>query len=172
MIFQPNHEGSTWEELQWADCRDPMVAKDGDIYYLYYSAYDEQGGIIGVATSNSLNGEWVDLGSTIPPIAGTIPESATLFNQDSFFYLFYHISGQAETYRIGATPTGPWMDAEVIGPGWAHEVWMGIDGLRYTSYLTVYSISISPLTWIPDSYPPRPFIGDEYYRTLIPIAIR
>jgi hypothetical protein len=172
MVFQPNHAGSTWEELQWADCRDPMVVKAGGVYYLYYSAYDVEGGIIGVATANSPNGEWMDLGSTIEPIPGTIPESAALFNQDSFFYLFYNIPGQAETYRIGPTSTGPWMDAELIGPGWAHEVWTGIDDIRYTSFLRVYSISISPLIWIPDSYPPRPFIGNEYYRTLIPIAMR
>jgi hypothetical protein len=172
MVFQPDHPGSTWQELQWADNRDPMVIKKGNTYSLYYSATDESGGIIGVATANSPYGDWLDWGSTITPLAGTIPESPTLLFENSFYYLFYHVPNLPESYRIGASATGPWMEPEVIGPGWAHEVWTGVDNILYISYLTEYSISISPLIWIPDSNPPRPFIGGAYYRTLIPITMR
>lgn len=172
MVFQPDHAGSTWEELRWADCRDPMLIKEGEVYYLYYSAYDEAGGIIGVATSENPYGGWTDWGSIIPPIPGVVPESATVFSHENFFYLFYHLPSQPENYRVGASLTGPWLEAQVIGPGWAHEVWVGMDGFTYTSYLTDYSVSISPLIWNPFSHPPRPFIGEEYHRTLIPIAMR
>ena len=172
MVFQPAHPGSTWQETGWSDNRDPMLAKVGDVYYLYYSAYDEQGGIIGVATADSPSGEWMDWGSIIPPEPGSVPESASLFFHDSFFYLFYHLSGQPETYRIGASQTGPWLEAEVFIPGWAHEVWTGVDGYTYTSFLTDYSVSISPLSWNPYTQPPRPFIGADYYRTLIPLVVR
>ena len=46
MIFQPDHDWMIWQDDQWADCRDPMVMKVGDTYYLYYSGRDEDGGII------------------------------------------------------------------------------------------------------------------------------
>ena len=172
MVFQPDHAGSTWQETGWADCRDPMLIKIEGTYYLYYSAYDEQGGIIGVATSDRLTGGWMDWGSVIPYVLDTVPESSSIFTHDSFFYLFYHLPSQPESYRIGASPSGPWLEPAVIGPGWAHEFWVGMDSSTYTSYLTDYSISISPLTWKPNTDPPQPFIGAIYYRTMIPLISR
>jgi hypothetical protein len=114
----------------------------------------------------------MDWGSIILPIPGIVPESPNLFVYDNFSYLFFHIPNQPENYRVGASPTGPWLDAEVIAPGWAHEVWTAVDGSLYTSFLTDYSVTISPLIWKPSTDPPRPFIGAEYYRTSIPLVMR
>jgi beta-xylosidase len=172
MVFQPNHPGSIWDETGWADCRDPMLMKQGEIYYLYYTGVDEQGGIVGVATAPSPTGKWTDWGNVIPPKPGYIPESPTIFYHDHFFYLFYHYSYQPETYRIGASPAGPWLAEEGFAPGWAHEVWAGQDNATYTSYLTDYSITISPLSWNLYYYPPHPFIGTEIYRSILPVLYR
>lgn len=172
MVFQPDHPGSTWIEIDWADCRDPMVMKLNGVYYLYYTGYDELGGIVGVATSDSPTGEWTDWGNIIPPLPGNLPESPTLYFHQPYYYLFYHPSGQSETYRIGASPSGPWTEPHTIAPGWAHEVWDGVDGITYTSYLTDYSISISPITWNTYYSPPRPFIGEKIYLSILPLIIR
>lgn len=172
MVFQPSHPGTTWDETGWADCRDPMVIKIGEIYYLYYAGADEQGGIVGVASAASPMGEWTDWGSVIPPKPGTIPESPTIFSHDRYFYLFYHYSYQPETYRIGASPAGPWLDEKIFAPGWAHEVWVGQDGATYTSYLTDYTITISPLSWNLYYDPPHPFIGSEVFRSMLPVVHR
>lgn len=170
MVFQPNHPGSKWKETGWADCRDPMMLKNNGVYYLYYVGADEEGGIVGVATAASPQGEWTDWGSIIPPVPDTMPESPTLYFHDHFYYLFYHLSGQGETYRIGASVTGPWNEPMTLYPGWAHEVWDGHDEVTYTSFLTDYSITISPLSWNPYTYPPQPFIGSQVYRILLPIV--
>jgi hypothetical protein len=186
MIFQPDHAGTTWQAGKWADCRDATIIKDGNDYYLYYSASDQEGGIIGMATSISPVGPWEDWGHVIPPVPGTVPESPTIyyrpsiipgnelqpFSQTAYFYLFYHLSGQAESYRIGATQAGPWSEPFTLLPGWAHEVWNGQDGLTYTSYLTDYSITISQLTWNTYYDPPHPFIGADVHRCLLPLVTK
>ena len=172
LLFQPNHTDSKWNDTGWADCRDPMVIKINGVYHLYYTAADEEGGIIGLATAATPRGEWTDWGKIIPPIPTTMPESPTLYKHDHFYYLFYHPSGQGEVYRIGASPTGPWLEPESLIPGWAHEVWEAQDGITYTSYLTSYAITISPLSWNPYSYPPQPFIGTQIYRIVLPIIFQ
>jgi hypothetical protein len=185
MIFQPNHAGTTWQAGKWANCRDPSVIKANGQYFLSYSASDQDGGIIGMATSDSPAGPWEDTGAILPPIPGNVPESPTIYyhipdvdkegnmvQSSAYFYLFYHLSGQPESYRIGASLTGPWGDPYTLVPGWAHEVWDGQDGLTYTSYLTNYTITISQLTWNTYYDPPHPFIGAEFHRYLLPLVTK
>jgi hypothetical protein len=170
MIFQPDHENMIWEDNQWADCRDPMVMKIDDTYYLYYSGRDVDGGIIGLATSDAPDGSWTDWGSILTILEDPIPESPTVFVHDTVFYLFYNHQG--EDYRIGASPGGPWSNETRFTPGWAHEFWFGMESQTYTSYLTNLNVTISPLGWDSLFVPPRPYIGTEIYLFMIPILKR
>jgi hypothetical protein len=170
MIFQPNHPGMVWQDGEWADCRDPMMMKVDDTYHLYYTGRDEDGGIIGLATASSPEGPWEDQGSILTIAEDPIPESATLFSYDGFYYIFYNRRG--EFYRVGASSTGPWSEEARLVPGWAHEVWTGLDAQIHTSYLTDYTVTISPLSWDDYFVPARPFIGTEIYHFMIPVVKR
>ena len=170
MIFQPNHENMIWEDNQWADCRDPMVMRVGDIYYLYYTGRDEDGGIVGLATSDAPDGRWEDTGSILTISEYPIPESATVTIHDGFYYLFYNQGG--EYYHVGMDPSGPWSERYRFIPGWAHEVWTGMNAQTYTSYLTDYSVTISFLSWDNIFRPHRPYVGKDIHRFMIPMVTR
>lgn len=159
MVFQPDHAGTLWEAGTWADCRDPMTIKVDGLYYLYYSARDLDGAIIGVATAPTPNGPWSDQGSIIPPLPTETPESPTIAFYDNHYYLFYNLSRIGEYYRIGNSPTGPWQDPLPFRPGWAHEVWQDFSGEWLTSYLTNYTVTIAPVTWDVFTGTVRPFVG-------------
>jgi beta-xylosidase len=172
MVFQPDHPGMNWLAGTWADCRDPTVIRVGNTYYLYYTGRDSDLGIIGLATSESPQGPWRDWGATMSlSTPNAIPESSTLARNGELFYLFYNKTSLGEHYRIGASPAGPWTMEYALRPGWAHEFWRSPEEEWYTSYLTDYTITISPLTW--DSYfdPPRPFIGSAVYHIAIPLVV-
>lgn len=172
MIFQPNHTGMVWQAGAWADCRDPQVIKMGDLYYLIYTAADVQGGIIGIATSLSPGGPWLDWGAIYGPLPENMPESPALYFHDGYFYLFFHPSGASEQYLLGPTIAGPWSGPYFLFPGWAHEVWQGQDAETYTSYLTDYTITIASITWNSFFYPPRPVIGNQSYQFALPMIQR
>jgi hypothetical protein len=108
----------------------------------------------------------------MPPVSAAILESPTLFYATQSFYLFFHYSGGVEAYRIGATPAGPWSEPYLLAPGWAHEIWTDQSGQVYTSYLTTYTVTISPLTWNTFFDPPRPFIGSQVFNTVLPLILR
>ena len=172
MIFQPDHVGMLWEEGRWADCRDPTVLVAEETYYLYYTGNDIDGGIVGLATSTTPSGPWRDWGTIILPLSDqAIPESPTIIVYDGVYYLFYNDSNQGEIFRIGASPSGPWENPESFRPGWAHEVWQIPESEWYTSYLTEYAITISPLIWDNFFSPARPFISDEIHHLLIPLVL-
>ena len=169
MIFQPDHPGMLWEEGVWADCRDPMVIRVGQVYHLYYTGADESGGIVGMATSNSPTGPWTDWGGIIEPLPGSaMPESPVLTMYNGRYYLFYNDTTQGEVVSIGGSQAGPWNRPRCFSPGWAHELWRDTTGSWMTSYLTDYSITISPLVWDEFFSPPQPFIGTEVYHQLLP----
>ena len=171
MVFQPDHEGKVWEDDTWADCRDPYVTKVNETYYLFYTGRDIGGGIVGVATASTPTGPWTDLGTIIDPV-DIVPESSVVVENAGTYYLFYNRGGEGEVFRIGtADILGPWENAHRF-PGWAHEVWQDIGGEWYTSYLTDYTVSISPLTWDDFFNPAHPFIGDSVYHFMLPIIRR
>jgi hypothetical protein len=172
MVFQPNHPGSLWVAGAWADCRDPTLIKVDDLYFLYYTARDQAGGIIGAATSPSPSGPWNDLGSIIPPVISGMPESPAVAHYGDAYYLFYNLSTVGEYYRIGESPTGPWSEALPFRPGWAHEVWQDTSGEWLTSYLTDYTVSIDLLTWDAFTTPARPFIGLILSHLTLPVVFR
>ena len=177
MVFQPNHLDMIWEDGKWADCRDPMVLKEGNTFFLYYTGRDVEGGIIGLATASTPGGPWVDWGQILifsDDIPQRTPESPTVFVHDGFYYLFYNSIG--EHYQIGASPAGPWTDEHPFTPGWAHEIWAGVDGQNYASYLSDtndenrFTVTISPVNWDSYFYPPTPFIGDEIFHLMMPLV--
>jgi hypothetical protein len=172
MVFQPDHPGMVWEVGSWADCRDPYVLRVEDVYYLYYSGRDLDGGIVGMASAPSPMGAWKDWGSIIPALPnGVIPESSTLIQYDQTFYLFYNHAEQGEVVSLGGSQAGPWAAPMDFQPGWAHEVWQSPSGEWFTSYLTDYSVTIAPLTWDDFFSPPIPFIGLEVFHQLLPAVL-
>jgi len=167
IVFQPDHTGSNR-----TDCRDPMVIKVANTYYLYYTGRDAAGGIVGVAAASSLAGPWRDWGPVLTE-PGTMLESPTVVGANDLYYFFYNDTTEGgERYRIGFGPTGPWAEERVFGPGWAHEIWTALDGSLYTSYLTDYSVTISRLTWDHYYVPARPFVGANVYHVLLPMVMR
>jgi hypothetical protein len=174
MVFQPSHPGSVWPGFDaWSDCRDPTVVRVGERYYLYYTGLDEDGGIVGLATAPAISGPWTDWGA-VTTRSGSMLESSTLVTYDDMYYLIYHsagASGLGAVYRYGPTPAGPWGEVHPLYPGWAHEVWLGLDARFYTSFLTDLSITIRPLTWEAIYDPPRPFIGERIHRLFLPLLV-
>lgn len=172
MVFQPNHPGMIWQAGKAADCRDPTVIKLGDIYYMYYAGQDQSGSIIGLATAPSPEGPWTDWGSIVSPEPNAILESPTIAQFDGFSYLFFNRSTEGEFYRIGASPSGPWREPVAFQPGWAHEIWLNMEGKWFTSYLTNLTVTIEPLSWDELFYPPRPFIGSTIVHTFMPLLTK
>ena len=172
MIFQPDHADKVWEAGTWSDCRDPSVIKAGELYYLSYTGRDSTGSIIGLASASSPSGPWMDRGNIVPPVAQGVLESSSLIYFKNAYYLFYHHTGRGEFYRTGASLSGPWQAEFPIQPGWAHEVWQDITGKWHTSYLTNYTVTISPLTWDTLSEPAQPRIDAAIYHQILPIINR
>jgi len=165
--FRPNHAGEFWPAGSEAWCRDPMVLKDGDLYYLYYVGRDEGGGIIGAGVASSLAGPWKDLGAVVPVLDGQDYDSPFVVAHEGTYYLFYHHPGQGTQYRISDAPLGPWSEPYDLAPGWAHEVWQADYGQWFTSFLTDYTVTIFPLKWDvhdgvvhPEIITPSPFLQD------------
>ena len=181
VVFQPNHEEMIWGGFHtWSDCRDATVIPVGNLYYLYYTGLDydpelrKSVGIVGLASSTSPSGPWLDQGAIVR-LPGAMPESPTVAVHQGVYYLFYNHAGAnvlGGMVRHGPTPAGPWTQASHFRPGWAHEVWADQDGRPHTSYLTDYSVTIQRLTW--DSFydPPQPFIGETVYRIFAPLVAR
>jgi hypothetical protein len=99
-------------------------------------------------------------------------ESPTVVAYSGLYYLLYHHTGSSsagEMYHYGPAPGGPWAEPIPLRPGWAHEVWTGLEGEWYTSFLTDYTVTIQPLLW-DDAYTPAwPFIGTEVHRLFVPL---
>jgi hypothetical protein len=174
MVFQPKHNGMVWQAGSWSDCRDATIIKVENTYYMYYTALDISGGIIGLATASSLYGPWRDWGTilTFPGSNYAIAESSTVYQHAGLYYLFYNNTSAGEQYRIGASPAGPWSWPLSFTPGWAHEVWEDHKGQLYTSYLISYSVNISPMSWDTLFSPPRPVIGKDIYHIFLPSVTR
>ncbi len=175
-VFTPTHSGAVWSENTWADMRDPHVFRLDGLYYLLYTGRDVDGGIVGLATAPSLTGPWQDFGSILTLESG-MPESPTMFQANGGFYLLYNRAGagaaSGEKYRFGPAPGGPWSaEMSVFPAGWAHEVWSGLDGKIYGSYLTNYTVTIAPLIWNRRYTPPQPFFAASFYELFVPLVQR
>jgi predicted GH43/DUF377 family glycosyl hydrolase len=174
VVFQPAHAGMVWQKGQWANCRDPDVVKVGNLYFLYYTGSDTHGGILGMATASSPLGPWTDWGAVLsaPPESDAMYESPAIFFYANYFYLAYNDAKLGERYLIGPSPGGPWVGPFILSPGWANELWTGQDGKTYSSYLTDYTIAISPITWELFFSPPHLWIGPDLFHTLLPFLVK
>lgn len=176
MVFQPDHPDMLWSDGSWADCRDPMVFKVEENYYMYYTGRDIDGGIVGIATARFPEGPWRDYGSIMTVDGPGMTESPTIWQAHGGYYLFYNLASTSlpngEMYRFGPTPAGPWGKELPFTPGWAHEIWTGMDEQTYTSYLIDYSVTIQPLSWNTQFIPPHPSIGQEIENLFLPMVVR
>ncbi len=174
MVFQPSHPDAVWSPTAWADCRDPHVIFANDLYYLYYTGLDTTGGIVGVATAETPSGPWTDLGAVIPPAPGHYFESPSVFFREGTYYLTYHeiIFGNSAGTRtqVNITPDGLYTAPVPLAPGWAHEFWLDAENAWFTSYLTGYNVTISPVHWNPYAQPPRPLLGETIYFNFLPLV--
>lgn len=132
--FRPDHPGAVWSASAWADCRDPMVLRHGDIWHMFYSGTDKDGGIMGVATAPSLTGPWQDRGAALKVGAG-IPESCFVLQapDGSFVMTFNHagVGGSKSARSKSLLPkegAPPFSDIRLLSDttgapllGWAHE---------------------------------------------------
>jgi hypothetical protein len=169
LILQPDHAGMQWQAGSWADCRDASVLKIENIYYMVYTGLDITGPIIGWATALDPAGPWQDQGATLAlSTSAEMAESPMIVAQAGTYYLIYNNSYTAEEYRIGESQIGPWSEALPLPPGWANEMWVGQDGLNYTSFLQSYEITILPYLFDDFYHPPRLFVGASSYRAFLP----
>lgn len=163
MIFQPDHAGTSWQGFDfWSDCRDPFVWFDGEMYYLFYTASDVDGGILGLATATAPGGIWTDYGATLRLPPGDLPESPTLTRYNGLYYLVYHHVGttpRGAVWSVAPTLNGPWQTPRSISPGWAHEFFEDRTHQPMISYLTTYDVNVQPLQWLTRFNPPMPWIG-------------
>ncbi len=169
MVFHPNHNEMVWKVNQHADCRDPFLLKLGEVYYLYYTGRDKDGGIIGVASAPTPLGPWKDWGRVLPPVADEMLESPFIVQHEGYYFLFYNISLEGEYYRVSARHDDDWGEAIAFTPGWAHEFWQSLSGEWYTSYLTDYSVTINGLTWVDGFEFPQPRIEWAKAKIYLPV---
>ncbi len=163
VVFQPSHPDIIWSGGDhWSDCRDPMVLKVDDTYYMYYTASCLEGGCIAVATSSTLMGPWEDEGPIYVAATG-MPESPFVLEREGVYYLFFNNIG--EQYATATDPRGPWQDRGILrvegAKGlvvWANE-FLQVEGEWITSFLiSGYSVFVRWLGWNENDSPPEPFV--------------
>jgi hypothetical protein len=173
VVFRPDHEGMIYGGPDvWSDARDPMVLRYANRYYLFYTGRDVSGGIVGVATMDSLEGAWRDLGAVFQTSALVMPESPFVLHAGTYFYLYYNASGaerSGEAWRWAPSPFGPWQPGGAEAPGWAHDFLVD-DGEWWASYILGdgAAIGVTRLRWLAEAQPPRPAIG---WRQWLPATI-
>jgi predicted GH43/DUF377 family glycosyl hydrolase len=157
-----------WDPNKWSDCRDPVVLKDGDLFYCYYTAQrknpetgkDES--CIGISSSTDLL-NWKHAGIIrLEQSHSTPPESPFVVKRDGKYYLFYTNYRCGTTYAISDDPVKGWKEvpedkASLIRRSSASEIYQD-DGKWYYSYIThlknyFYLHGIRPLQWNADGSP-------------------
>jgi beta-fructofuranosidase len=103
-------EWGLWDPTAWSDCRDPMVLKDGDTFYCYYTAARATGGepphesCVGVSSSKDLI-HWRDEGFIrLTESLRTPPESPFVVKRGDKYYLFYTNYGLGTVYAVSDHP--------------------------------------------------------------------
>jgi hypothetical protein len=105
-----------WSADSWSDCRDPMVLKDGDTYYLYYTVgrkVPETGQpeySVGIFSSKDLL-DWKDEGFIrLTESLATPPESPFVVKRDGRYYLFYSNYKYGIAYAVSDNPVKGWKE--------------------------------------------------------------
>lgn len=161
--FRPSHEGSVWTDKDWADCRDPMVLKEGDTWYMFYTGSSTRGGIMGVAAAPHPRGPWTDRGAAMVVTPG-IPESCFVLKApDGSWVVVFNHAGNFEG-RGSKTARGKsllpvdgepsFTDIRPLGEtsgkplqGWAHEFIPADEGKFTAAYLTGYFLNFEEVVF-------------------------
>ena len=105
-----------WSADSWSDCRDPMVLKDGDTYYLYYTVgrkVPETGKpeySVGIFSSKDLL-DWKDESFIrFAESVTTPPESPFVVKRDGRYYLFYSNYKYGISYAVSDDPVKGWKE--------------------------------------------------------------
>ena len=105
-----------WDLSQWSDCRDPMVLKDGDMFYCYYTAgrmipdTEQFEYCMGIASSKDLL-NWKDEGfRSFEHSLETPPESPFVVKKNGEFYLFYTNYKHGIVYVKSDNPLDGWKE--------------------------------------------------------------
>lgn len=172
VVFRPNHTNMIYHGAhKWSDARDPMVLKQKDQYYLYYTGKDTSGGVVGVAIANQLTGPWRDWGAVAAASPKAMAESPYVIEKDGVYYLMFNdAGGNGPTWSWAVSPLGPWQNEGKELIGWAHDFFRSANSQWWVSYVmgNGEAIRVQPLNWFDRGYPLRaPLIGHRIY---LPIA--
>lgn len=105
-----------WDESHWSDCRDPMILKEGDTFYCYYTAgrmvpdTEQFEYCLGISSSKDLI-HWKDEGfRRLVHTLDTPPESPFVVKKNGEFYLFYTNYTHGIVYLKSSDPIGAWQE--------------------------------------------------------------
>jgi predicted GH43/DUF377 family glycosyl hydrolase len=151
-----------WDTAKWSDCRDPMVFRDGNIFYCYYTAARkniENGQpeyCLGISSSKDLF-HWKDEGFIrLEYSLATPPESPFVFRHNGLYYLEYTNYKYGIVYLTSKDPVKGWKELSVekmvlMGGVSASEIYP--DGNKlYMSYIShqkngLHFFEIRKLQW-------------------------
>lgn len=105
-----------WDSSRWSDCRDPVILKDGENFYCYYTAVrknPENGqpeSSLGISSSTDLL-HWKDEGFIrLAQSLGTPPESPFVLKRSGTYYLFYTNYKYGTVYLTSKDPVKGWTE--------------------------------------------------------------
>jgi predicted GH43/DUF377 family glycosyl hydrolase len=103
-----------WDESFWSDCRDPMILKEGDTFFCYYTAgrmvpgTEQYEYCLGISSSTDLI-HWKDEGyRRLIHTLETPPESPFVVKRNGEFYLFYTNYKHGIVYIKSSDPLHGW----------------------------------------------------------------
>ncbi|NJN65825.1 MAG: family 43 glycosylhydrolase [Chloroflexaceae bacterium] len=176
VVFRPHHDGMIYAGTEsWSDARDPMVLSYQGRYYLYYTGRDVDGGIVGVAMAETLDGPWQDLGAVLRTPHDIMPESPFVVEAHGFFYLFYNAAHIGERWQWGPSPFGPWQPPPTEEEtGWAYDfLFTGVTWLASYVIGDGQRIGFAPVSWDTSCTPPRPLAPQEVaQKVFLPMIVR
>lgn len=151
-----------WNAGQWSDCRDPMILKDGNLFYCYYTAArintesGQQENCIGISSSGNLL-DWKDEGYIrLGYSLATPPESPFVVKHNGLYYLIYTNYKHGIVYATSSDPVKGWKELPVekmvlMSGVSASEIYQD-KGKWYMSYIShqkngLHFFEISGLNW-------------------------
>jgi len=151
-----------WNTAKWSDCRDPMVFRDGKIFYCYYTAArknPENGqpeNCLGISSSTDLF-HWKDEGYIrLEHSLATPPESPFVLKRNGTYYLFYTNYKYGTVYLTSKDPVKGWAELPadkmvLMGGISASEIYED-NGKWYMSYIShqkngLHFFEIKELLW-------------------------
>ncbi len=154
-----------WDTATWSDCRDPMVFRDGNIFYCYYTAARKNTDsgqpefCLGISSSSDLF-HWKDEGFIrLEYSLATPPESPFVFRHNGLYYLEYTNYKYGIVYVTSKDPVKGWKELPVEKMVLMHgvsasEIYQDGDRL-YMSYIShqkngLHFFEIKELLWSKD----------------------